>query len=60
MKSVFHCKSCGFVSTYRQAYVIFLGILVCKECKEAYGMDLDVTRWVNDAVENNAKPKRVL
>lgn len=47
MKELHHCKSCGFLSTIRSAFTIFMGLMCCIDCKNEYGNDEDVTRWID-------------
>lgn len=45
---IYHCRSCGMISTVRKEYVIFKGILICKGCEKDYNLnDENVTRWIN-------------
>lgn len=57
MPFVHHCRSCGFISTCGPAFTRLLGVKVCKECKDDYGTDDDVTRWVDAAVARDAETK---
>ncbi len=55
MRPVFSCRSCGFVSTLGHEFTRFQGVRVCKDCKEDYGRDADVTRWIDQAVASARK-----
>jgi len=56
-KPLHHCKSCGFLSTRRDAYTLRNGHLVCKDCDADYGTDPRVTRWI-DELSNNGKKRK--
>lgn len=48
--TLYHCKSCGFVSTKRNGFKNFKGILICIECKEDYEKGVEnVRRWITSA-----------
>lgn len=52
MKDLYHCKSCGFLSTERKEFTIFENILICKDCKKQYdNNDPDVMRWVDSKLK---------
>jgi hypothetical protein len=55
MRKVHSCQSCGFVSTVGEEFGRVQGIKVCLDCKEDYGKDENVTRWVNEKVADAAK-----
>jgi len=57
MKSLFVCRSCGFLSTLGSEFRVEQGIRVCLDCKTEYDRDVDVTRWVNAAVQADAVKK---
>lgn len=50
MKSVYVCRSCGFVSTCGSEFRLEQGVRVCVDCKEEYGKNEDVSRWIDSAV----------
>lgn len=52
--TVYHCKSCGFISTRRKEYTLIKGVMFCVVCEENYKHgDENVVRWVTSAIENN-------
>lgn len=54
---VYHCESCGMISTVKKEYVTFKGILICVGCKNDYdNKDENVTRWIDTAICNKHKP----
>ena len=55
MRKVHSCKSCGFVSTVGEEFGRVQGVKVCLDCKEDYGKDANVTRWVDEKVAAAAK-----
>lgn len=57
MRKLFHCCSCGFLSTSGTAFKRTKGVLVCDDCRDEYGKDEDVTRWTDRAVEKAASLK---
>lgn len=49
--AVYHCESCGFISTRRKEYTYIKGIMFCVGCKEDYEAGVEnVTRWVTSAL----------
>jgi hypothetical protein len=51
LPAVYHCKSCGFISTRRKEYTYIKGAMFCVGCKEDYETGVEnVTRWVTSAL----------
>ncbi len=51
LPAVYHCKSCGFISTRRKEYTYIKGVMFCVGCKEDYEAGVEnVTRWVTSAL----------
>lgn len=51
LPAVYHCKSCGFVSTRIREYTHIKGVMFCIGCKEDYEAGVEnVTRWVKSAL----------
>lgn len=51
LSAVYHCKSCGFISTRRREYTYIEGVMVCVGCKEDYEAGVEnVIRWVTSAL----------
>jgi len=51
LPAVYHCKSCGFISTRRTEYTYIKRVMVCIGCKEDYESGFEnVTRWVTSAL----------
>ena len=51
LPAVYHCKSCGFISTRRKEYTYIKGAMFCVGCKEDYEAGVEnVTRWVTSAL----------
>lgn len=51
LPAVYHCKSCGLISTLRKEYTYIKGIMFCIGCKEDYEAGVEnVTRWVTSAL----------
>jgi hypothetical protein len=49
--AVYHCKSCGFISTRRKEYTYIRGVMFCIGCKEDYESGGEnITRWVTSAL----------
>jgi hypothetical protein len=55
MRKVHSCQSCGFVSTIGEEFGRVQGVKVCLDCKDDYGKDANVTRWVDEKVAAAAK-----
>jgi hypothetical protein len=51
LPAVYHCESCGFISTRRKEYTYIKGVMFCIGCKEDYESGVEnVTRWVTSAL----------
>jgi len=51
LPAVYHCKSCGFISTRRKEYTYIKGVMFCVGCKDDYEVGVEnVTRWVTSAL----------
>ncbi len=51
LPAVYHCKSCGFISTRRKEYTYIKGVMFCIGCKEDYKAGVEnVTMWVTSAL----------
>lgn len=51
LPAVYHCKSCGFISTRGKEYTYIKGVMFCIGCKEDYEAGVEnVTRWVTSAL----------
>lgn len=50
MRSVHHCKSCGFVSTIGSEFSRKESVLFCKDCLASEATDQDVGRWIGQAL----------
>jgi hypothetical protein len=51
LPAVYHCKSCGFISTRRKEYTYIKDVMFCVGCKEDYESGVEnVTRWVTSAL----------
>lgn len=46
---LYWCVSCGFLSTKRNAYKVRNGKIVCLDCDSDFGLDANVTRWMEQA-----------
>lgn len=59
MKPLHQCRSCGHLSTAGSVFKRVTAsngrkVKVCDECADAYGHDVDVTRWVDQAAKADA------
>jgi hypothetical protein len=51
MLDLYHCASCGCMSTMIREFKRFKRVLVCNDCLSDYGKNSDVTRRVDEASE---------
>jgi len=56
LPAVYHCESCGSISTRRKEYTYIKGIIFCVGCKKDYEAGVEnVTRWVTSALNQREK-----
>ena len=58
MKTLHHCRSCGYLSTASRSFkrigtATDCWITVCDACENDYGTDVEVTRWVDEGTAND-------